>query len=292
MSSFAIGLVLVSACLHASWNLLARRRGGELTFFIRMLTLIAIIGIVPVFFSELTVRSLPPQAWLCLAGSGVCGAVYLYGLGRAYGAADFTIVYPVARALPVLLVGLGDALRGRLLPLPVWAGLTLVALGCLLSPLRSFREFSLHRYINRSIPWMIMAAAGTVGYSLFDKVASEVVLAGPATAARYCYVFFTFSWLILLLMRRVLGGGSKPGNPGWKTPLIGAVFFFGSYWLILWAYQLGQHASYVLAFRQFSIIIGVVIAFWIYKERGWAVRTVAAALITLGLICVGVFGKG
>jgi uncharacterized membrane protein len=59
----------------------------------------------------------------------------------------------------------------------------------------------------------------------------------------------------------------------------------------LWAYQLGRHASYVVAFRQFSIVIGVVIAFVIYKERGVAVRILATVLITAGLILVGLFGN-
>lgn len=62
-------------------------------------------------------------------------------------------------------------------------------------------------------------------------------------------------------------------------------------WLVLWAYQLGQHASYVVAFRQFSIVIGVVVAFIAYKESGFFVRIVGAVLITAGLVIVGLFGN-
>ncbi len=60
---------------------------------------------------------------------------------------------------------------------------------------------------------------------------------------------------------------------------------------MLWAYQLSQHASYVVAFRQFSIVIGVVAAFAIYKERGVAVRMIGTVLITVGLILVGLLGN-
>jgi drug/metabolite transporter (DMT)-like permease len=148
----------------------------------------------------------------------------------AYEASDFTIVYPVARALPVLLVALGDVFRGRFLNGPGWLGLVLVAVGCLLTPLHSFGEISLRRYFHRSIFWMLLAAIGTVGYSLLDKVASEVVLAGPATAARYCYIFFFFASVVLLLLRRLTNNKPpKDQTIGWKSPAGSSVLY--SVWL-------------------------------------------------------------
>lgn len=292
MSPLSIGLVITSTFAHAGWNLLARRQRSEMAFFTRMLTVVIIIGFLPAVISEVLTRSVPAKAWFCLAGSGFCAGVYLYSLAKAYGASDFTIVYPVARALPVLLVALGDVVRGRFLNGPGWVGLVLVAVGCLLTPLDSFREISLRRYFHHSILWMLLAAIGTVGYSLLDKVASEVVLVGPATAARYCYIFFFFASVVLLVLRWITNNKPpKDKTIGWKGPVAGAVCFFGAYWLVLWAYQLSRHASYVVAFRQFSIVIGVVAAFLIYKERRVLVRIVGIALIMVGLILVGIYGS-
>ena len=292
MSGTAIVLVLISAFMHAGWNLLARARKSELAFFTRMLIMIAAVGFLPVLVSEIITRSLPLRAWFCLAGSGLCAGVYLYSLAMAYGLSDFTIVYPVARAMPVLLVGLTDVLRGRFLTGGGWMGLAFVAVGCFLTPLHSFREFSIRRYFHRSILWMILAALGTVGYSTFDKIASEVVLKGPGTAVRYGYVFFSFSTIVLLVLQCLGGRKSwKDTTIGWKLPIIGMVCFFGSYCLILWAYQLGRYAGYVVAFRQFSIIIGVATAVLVYKERGVVVRLVGVVLITLGLVIVGMLGN-
>ena len=263
-----------------------------MAFFIRMLTLIMIAGFLPVVISETLIRSLPVKAWVCLAGSGLCAGVYLYSLAMAYGSADFTVVYPAVRALPVLLVGLGDVLRGRFLTLPGWLGLTLVVAGCFLTPLRSFREFTVRRYFHRSVLWMFLAASGTVGYSLLDKIASEVVLAGPATAGRYCYVFFFCSGVVLLLLRWMTNRKScQAGSVGWTGPVIGAVWFFGCYLGVLWGYKQGRQSSYVVGFLAFSILLGVVIAFVIYKERGVAVRILATVLITIGLILVGLLGN-
>ncbi len=292
MSVVAISLVLVSAFMHATWNLLARHRKSEMAFFSRMLLIIMAIGLLPVIAGEVLSHSIPQKAWLCALGSGFCGALYLYSLASAYRSSDFTVVYPVARALPVLLVGLGDVLRGRLLTPPGWVGLVLVAAGCLLTPLCSFREFSVRRYVHRSIPWMVLAALGTVGYSLLDKTASEIVNQGPATAAKYCYLFFSFSGLFFFALQKAARTNLRPNDDvGLKLPAVGAVCFFGAYWLVLWAFQFTHHASYVVAFRQFSIIIGVAAAFFIYRERGVVVRLAGSVLITIGLVLVGVFGK-
>ena len=74
-------------------------------------------------------------------------------------------------------------------------------------------------------------------------------------------------------------------------PVLAAICNFSSYWLVLWAYQLSRHAGYVVAFRQFSIVIGVAVAFVAYKESGVFVRIVGVVLITAGLIIVGLFGN-
>jgi uncharacterized membrane protein len=61
--------------------------------------------------------------------------------------------------------------------------------------------------------------------------------------------------------------------------------------LILWAYQLSPYASYIVAFRQFSIVIGAIMAFIIYKEQGVAVRLTGALFITAGLVLIAGWGR-
>jgi uncharacterized membrane protein len=66
---------------------------------------------------------------------------------------------------------------------------------------------------------------------------------------------------------------------------------YSSYWLILWAYQLQPQASYILAFRQTSIAIGVVVAFLLYKEEGRLPRILGTAILSTGLILIALFGR-
>ena len=168
----------------------------------------------------------------------------------------------------------------------------LVAAGCFLVPLHSFKEFHVRRYFNQTTLWLLLTAGGTVGYSLLDKIAAEIVDPGPATAARYAFMFFLISTIVFTILRLMFKQLPLPANSiGWKKPALAAVLLFGAYGLILWVFQLTHHAGYVVAFRQFSIIIGVVLAFVLYKERGLAVRLTGVFIITSGLVLIGLFGS-
>ena len=292
MSPFVVVILLVSTFMHAGWNLLARRQRSEAAFFLRMLAVTALIGAAPAIAGELVTKSLPATAWWCLLGSGVCCGAYYFFLSRAYGSSDFTTVYPVARALPVLLVGAADVFLRRNPTAWGWSGMALVVLGCFLTPLKSLRGATAKHYLNRAILWVTLTAFGTVGYTLFDKAAAEVIVGGPAVAARYGYFFFVAALAFFMLFLLLFGRRANwtDSAVGWRTPALGAVFNFGAYWLVLWAYQLSERASYIVAFRQFSIVIAVVLAFVIYKEHGRAVRLAGTFLITVGLLLIGLWG--
>ena len=173
-----------------------------------------------------------------------------------------------------------------------WLGMVLVVVGCVFVPLYSFRDVSIRRYWNRTSFYMLLTALGTVGYTIFDKIASETITKGPATAARYEYVFFVVSLVVYAAGKRTFKENEEQENDiGWAGPALAGSLNFAAYWLVLWAYQLSQHASYIVAFRQFSIVIGVVLAFVIFKEQGRIVRLSGTFLITVGLIIIG-FGGG
>ena len=291
MNPFAIVLIFVSTFMHAGWNLLARYQRSEAIFFSRMLMVVVVVGFAPGVLSEALTHSLTPKAWLCVTGSGCFCGLYFFGLGRAYGSSDFTTVYPVARAMPIFLVAMGDVLRGIYPTAIGWVGMLLVISGCFLAPLYSFCDFGVRSYFNRGSLWMLLTAMGTVGYTLLDKIASEAVRQGPGTAARYGYFYFLMSFGAYAVLLRIFKvGGQDPDSVGWRFPFYAACLTFGAYWLILWVYQLSQYASYIVAFRQFSIVIGVILGFIIYKEQGVVVRLAGTAMITFGLVFIGLCG--
>jgi drug/metabolite transporter (DMT)-like permease len=291
LTSTVILIVLVSTFMHAGWNLLARSSRSETSFYNQMVLITTVVGFVPAVWSEAITHSMTPLAWVCVTGSGICASLYLFGLARAYEVTDFTIVYPVVRSLPVVFIGIGDVLRGRYLTPFGWLGILFVMAGCTLVPLRHFKDFSLSRYITPATIWMLMGAAGMVGYTLLDKIAAEVVQQGPGSAARYGYFYFAISFIPYQFLMRYFRSPVEKPNGDWVRVSIAAVLGFAGYWLILWAYQLSPYASYIVAFRQFSIVIGAVMAFLIFKEEGVKVRLTGAFLITCGLVLIGAWGR-
>ena len=61
---------------------------------------------------------------------------------------------------------------------------------------------------------------------------------------------------------------------------------FIAYSLVLWAYQLSERASYVIALRQFSIVLGVVAGTFLLREKAGFARITAALVIVGGIILI------
>lgn len=292
MSITAIGLVLVSAFIHASWNVMARHSRAETTFISGMLPILAIGGLIPALIGQVLTGTMTAPVWPYVILSGLSCGFYFLALGHAYEAGDFTTVYPVARSLPVLIVGIGDSLRG-MYPTPIgWLGMAFVVAGCMISPLRNRRDISWRRYFNRASLWMVLTALGTVAYSLLDKRGSELLRRGPVSALVYCYFFYLFAYVGYLLFSRLLRDGRNQtnGNQSLLMPTIAGLMSFAGYFLVLWAFQMVPQASYIVAFRQSSLVIAVLMAFGLYREeRHWA-RLVAVLIITAGLLLISLYG--
>jgi drug/metabolite transporter (DMT)-like permease len=289
----AILLIGISAFMHAGWNLLAHSRRSDTVLFLRSTLITGLIGIVPVVIIELQGPAFPPQVWGLLALTGVFQSFYFLGLTMGYRMGEFTVIYPLARALPVLFLAFVDMARGRM-PAPLgWLGMGLVIVGCALIPLESLQVVSLARYRNRAFIWVLVTALGTVGYTTIDKIAAEALPLGPASAGRYV-IFETiatlpFLWLALRVAGQATQFGAVKATDGkqeWRWAAMASVFITGAYFLVLWAYQLSPFASYISALRQFSIVIGVVAAAVLLHEPARGLRIGAAVVIAVGIVCI------
>lgn len=287
MPPLAVSIVLLAALMHAGWNLIVRDQRAT-DIFLRILLVIGIVGIGPALVAEIRAAPIVTAVGGYLLIAGLFQGLYFTGLTLGYRHGDFTVVYPLARALPVLLVAVSDMLRGNALEPLGWLGIFLVSLGCLLMPLESLRSFSLARYWNSATIWILLTALATTGYTIVDSAAGRILPRSPWTALRYglfeSFVMLAFYWLLLKLLRRpiTLDGTTTT----WKQAAAAAILLFGGYTLVLWAYQLSPHAGYVLAMRQFSIVVGVAAGAFIFREPAPGFRIRAALIITLGVVCI------
>jgi uncharacterized membrane protein len=261
-------------------------------FFIRLLLLIAAIGLAPTLVAEFNSAPLLPSVWRQLIVAGCCQSIYYIGLYRGYQSGDFTVVYPLARATPVLVIAALDVARGQVPTLFGWLGLLLIVIGCILAPLISLRDFALKRYLNATTLWIAVAALGTIGYTAADSHAAKLLSPGLGTSVRYhvleCSIALIGYWAILSMMHKPVCITVSWSD--WRSSGIAAAGLFGSYALILWAFQLSAHISYIVAVRQFSVVLGVGAAVILFREPAVRFRLLAALLITGGTLCISVGG--
>ena len=291
MSILPVGLTLLSAFTHASWNFLATK-SHETDQLLHSGILIISIGLIPAFIIGLYGVSFPIRVWRNIPISGFFLAIYYFGLIQGYRSGEFTVVYPIARALPVLIIALSDIVRGFPPTTLGWAGIFLVAIGLIMSPLDSVRSFSLSTYKNKATLWAILAAIGITGYSFIDSVSADMMQPGVSTALRY-FVFQTFFSIVIYLF--ILRSLPTPihwakGWAGWRRPAVIGLLVTCGYTLVILAYQLTSETSYVVALRQFSIVIGVLMAAMLLREAVPKLRILAAFIITSGVFIIALAG--
>lgn len=300
MTVTAILLLLVSAGTHAGWNLLSKRNNPNATAFL-LASLVGMAGLAPcvVLFREALGYFTPAPA-LLVAAAGFFQALYYVSLAGAYSTGEMSLAYPVARALPVIFVALINLFIGRSdqISRQCLIGIVLVVGGAFLLPMRNFREFRLRNYLNRSAFWALSAAIGTTGYSLIDDEALRLLRAAPEAALQawqitLVYAFFealtsTF-WLSVFIAanareRRIL---RHVGRRASLAALSMGIGIYLTYSLVLISMAFVSNVSYVVAFRQLSIPVGVVLSVWLLKEPAYRPKLLAVAVMFIGLVLVG-----
>ena len=296
MTWTAFFLVFVSVFLHVAWNMLSKSVRPSIAFFLIMSFTGAAVWAGFFAFSNLRLADMPAGFWW-LGGLSVAGEIlYMFGLARAYRRGDISLVYPVVRALPVLLVAVATAVIGfgSALSATAASGMVLIAAGCLLMPLARFGELRLSNYINPTIAFVLVGAVGTTVYTIADKGATGIMrheVAGFGVGSTLSYLFmielglFLGELLFVAISRRERREFSvllrKP-----LYPVLAGVCSSSAYGLILLAMNFVTNVSYIQAFRQLSLPLGFAAGVMILKEQSGPPKLAGVALIAVGLLLV------
>lgn len=297
MSLIAFLLVFASVFLHVAWNFISKKVKPSLAFY-SLMSLTASIVWIPFFVvSDFRFVVMPWQFYLLYFFSVICEVVYMTGLANAYKKGDISLVYPVARALPVLMIailtvvlGLGKTPTSLAL-----FGMVIVTLGCLIMPFKSFRNISIKVYFSRTIIFVLLAAVGTTGYTLLDSSAMEIVRlqAGDNILNALAYLWLMESGLTI--GEFILIAKNKTERKLFKKlflrsiyPIVAGLCSSGAYGLILTAMQYVNNVSYIQAFRQLSLPIGFFAGVLILKESGTKPKIIGITLVIIGLILTAI----
>lgn len=299
MTPAAIMLLIVSAFIHATWNLIGKREEPSPRFFLAA-NMVGVVCLSPVALAHLNLPGrFPAEVWLLVAITGLFQAVYFTGLAGAYRAGHLSVAYPLARSAPVVIVAAVTALMGKahqLTPCSV-VGMVLVAIGGLLLPIGRFTDWKLRDYFHASTLFALMAAVGTSGYSIVDdsalRVLRETVSMGAGRAAlTLTYAFFegisTSLWLgaFVLLGRRSAIDSAKPMRHRAASAALAGLGICLAYVIVLLAMTFAKNVSYVVAFRQLSIPIGAVLGVTVLREPRNTAKLAGVAIMLVGLVLV------
>ncbi|GIV95448.1 MAG: hypothetical protein KatS3mg057_0105 [Herpetosiphonaceae bacterium] len=283
MTGFALALVLLSACIHATWNLLAKRAGsGGSVAFVWLVTGLAAVIYAPIagIFLVLKQPQLGAAELLFMAGNALLHSGYFLVLQRGYKTGDLSLVYPLARGTgPVLSTVAAIALLGeRPTPLAL-AGAVLIGIGVFViagGPGRLRRHES-----QAAVLYALLTGAFIAAYTIWDKYAVSRLLIHP----------LIFDWAsnigrVLLVTPLAFGRWDQVKQVwhSYRVAVIGvSVLSPLSYILMLTALSFSP-VSYVAPTREISILIGTAMGSKLLLEGHARRRLIAAGVMCAGLV--------
>ena len=283
-------LVLLSAALHPLWNLLLKGNEHPESVFFTVLGLSVVLGFVQSQVTGndlLTLWKIWPLVLLSGCAVGVHGLMLVMALGRG----DLSVYYPIIRSAPLGVVVIGFVVLGQTYSPSLLLGIAFVLGGAFFLQFRpGVRLLSDPLTLSLAVAAMFTSAV----YSVVDAVAVQQVQPVVMYFGQSVVGLTTFALLLYARQRHASGPSASVLLASWvNNPwrhLTAALLAYISYFLILWAYQLGGNVAAVTSVRQASIPISVVGAALVLKEPSMGRRLLWVSVLTLGIVVVVTFG--
>ena len=288
----ALALVLCAALLHAGWNVVAKKAGGNHHFAL-MTVLITCVLWAPAAL-RFGVREWARWGfaeWAMLAASALAHVLYFTVLLTGYRKSDLTVVYPVARGsgpllsavLAVLFLGERATLLGTVGVLAVCGGVFLVAGGPALW--RGSQDAATHARALAGVRWGVATGALIAAYTVIDGYLIKVLLIGPVLVD---YVGNLLRVPILLPPSlRDLAGFRSAWRGQWRHALVVAALGPLAYVLVLYAVQMAP-ISHVAPAREISMLFAALIGGRMLGEGDRGLRIAGAACMAAGVIALAI----
>lgn len=293
MNLTAFLLIFMSVFMHAAWNFMSKKDSPSIAFYMLAAFAASLFFIPAAFCSGIDFVLLPGKFWWLFLISNFFEILYFVALSYGYRKGDISLVYPLGRSLPILLIAVITAIFGiGKTPSPVaLAGMGVIFCGCMIMPLKKWNDFKLTTYCNKLLFWVIMIAIGTTGYTIFDNIVTEVLAEIPARNALMRTLFYIFiveagitvTLIFPVFMRKKEREELKKIYRSY-SPYVAGIFSALAYVLVLLAMRHVSNVSYVQAFRQMSLPIGVLAGIFILKESCTAPKITGIVMVITGLV--------
>lgn len=301
MTLTATLIVLVSAVAHATWNLFGKSVSPSSAFFWYCTLWGAMIGLPVLVIYKAALTGLTTAIWWMVLLTGFFQALYLSSLAAAYRHGEMSIVYPLARSSPLIMLLIGAVFLGTVdrITLAAITGILLIVAGCMILPMRHLNEFRWSNYLNLATVFALIAATSTAGYSLVDDAATRWIRERPGHGLSEWETALLFvvlqAWSALAWLSGMVALQVEERHlmsvlvAKWRITMGAGILILGTYGLVVWAMAYAEDVSYVVAFRQISIPIGVTMGWFFLRETLHLPKMlgVVVILIGLGLVVLG-----
>ena len=308
MQPIAIILLIFAAFGHAGWNLISKGRSPTPAFLLVANSFGTLVLLPFALFHMRVYTAFPAAVWGWLLLTGVVMAIYYAALALAYRRGELSVIYPLARSLPMAMVTLVTILSGRAGQVSSYciAGMVLIGVGAILLPLSRFRDFHWRHYLNTACMLAVLAAAATAAYSMIDDTALRILredgaLQSLCSGISYwpgvvgiilLYSFFeglSASFWLSFAVFSTRGGRSEVRvvvRHHKRAAFCAGTVILATYATVLVSLGFVSNVSYVVAFRQLSIPIGTLLGIYVLRESRPLPKLIGVALMFVGLIMV------
>jgi drug/metabolite transporter (DMT)-like permease len=262
-----VAAALLSALLHAGWNAGVKANRNPAQAMTAQMLLGALLVMPALLWSGLP----DPASWLWILASTLMNMLTITALLRAYELGGFGLVYPVVRAVAVLLVvPMAAVFTGEKFGPAALAGIVVIALSLGALALDAARDRTV---TLKALGWTLAAGAGTAAYIMSD--AQGVRASGNPWA--YGFVVSITNAAAMCWRQRHQGSPWRIVSEQWTAALPIAMAAMASYLLILWVWSHAPIAP-AAALRDTSSVFAVLIAVVWLKEPFTRTRIAAVLL--------------
>lgn len=300
MTLMSVLLIILSAVIHAGWNLALKKEDDHSLFYVVLFSFISAACSIPIFiiFAK-ALTTIPSVIFYISIISGFFMAIYTYALNISYHYGEISLAYPLLRSLPIIFVAAITTALSIGTPLTKLSviGMIIIMLGCFTMPANSLKNLKLKNYLNLTTLFAVIAALGTTGYSIFDNLSvsclNKAVIPSVFSATIIYAAFefiFTFLWLfaIIALFKRNEFKLISQIKFKIKSAVIVGIGSFLGYFIVLIAMSFTDNVSYIVAFRQLSIPLGAILGIIIFKETKTIYKISGILILFIGLVIVAV----
>lgn len=288
MNPIALVLTLVSAVMHGTRDFVTKQSSDK-EVFILWYTLVSLLLFAPLSAYIVLRDGTPPSTALTVCVCSVlCHFLYWLCLARALDHGDLSLVYPIMRASPALvLVGAMITIH-ETVSFQGAVGVLAVVLGVYMLHLKGFSRSDFVAPIraigtDTATRWALLTMIMVAGYSLLDKI-------GVGYVHPIVYLFLVDLGAFILFVPYVVCRKNQESlfeewHRGKGSIVANGFFMMFGYVLILYAYRI-ERVSYVQAVRQISVIVAMLWGRQVLKEQYWQTRLTAACFVTIGTILI------